>query len=296
MHEIEKEVIIAASPRPGEASIATQSEEDHSVVALQGVAVRFGERTIWRDATFAVAPGEFLAIVGPNGAGKSTLLHLLLGFLRPSEGSVRVLGEAPGRANRQIGFVPQRRTLDADLPVRGRDLVMLGLDGLRWGFSLPGPARRRQHAQVAEAIASVEATAYADRPIGQLSGGELQRLLLAQALVAQPRLLFLDEPLASLDLRSQVGIVQITARLARERGITVLLVTHDINPVLPVIDRVLYIARGQVAVGKPEEIVTSERLSQLYQAPIEVVRDRLGRVFVVGLEEAEAHPHSPDEE
>lgn len=295
MRELENDLSIPPAVLPIEAPVAIQREE-HGIVTLKEVAMRFGRRTIWRQAAFTIAPGEFIAIVGPNGAGKSTLLHLLLGFVQPGEGSVRVLGQAPGRGNREIGYVPQRRTLDADLPIRGRDLVMLGLDGPRWGFSLPGPARRRQHALVAEAIASVEATAYADRPIGQLSGGELQRLLLAQALVAQPRLLFLDEPLASLDLRSQVGIVQLTARLARERGLTVLLVTHDINPLLPIVDRVLYIARGQVAIGKPDEIITSERLSHLYEAPVEVVRDSLGRVFVVGLEDAEAHCQPSGEE
>ncbi len=258
-----------------------------SSVALQSVAVQLGKRTVWRDATFEVAEGEFVALLGPNGAGKSTLLHLLLGLLSPDEGNVSVFGHAPRRGNRAIGFVPQRRLLDPDLPVRGRDLVMLGLDGLHWGFPLPGPTRRRQHARVAEALAAVEATAYADRPIGQLSGGEQQRLFLAQALVGQPRLLLLDEPLASLDLRSQIGIAQLVARLARERNITVLLVTHDVNPVLPVVDRVMYVARGQVAIGKPDEIITTQKLSSLYEAPVEVVRDSLGRMFVVGLEEAE---------
>jgi zinc/manganese transport system ATP-binding protein len=296
MGETEKNTTLSLPVLPIETSIVAPVKESHSAVTLQDAAVRFGGRTIWRQATFAIASGEFIAIVGPNGAGKSTFLRLLLGFLRPSEGSVRVLGRTPRQGNRQIGYVPQRRTLDSDLPVRGRDLVMLGLDGLRWGFSLPGPARRRQHALVAEAIASVEATTYADRPIGQLSGGELQRLLLAQALVGQPELLFLDEPLASLDLRSQIGIVQLTARLARERGITVLLVTHDINPLLPVVGRVLYIARGQIALGKPDELITTERLSHLYEAPVEVVRDSLGRVFVVGLENAEAHPHLAEHE
>ena len=165
----------------------------------------WGTAPIWRHATFQIAPGEFVAILGPNGAGKSTLLRLLLGLLRPSEGSVSVLGRTPQRGNRAIGYVPQRRLIDADLPVRGRDLVMLGLNGLRWGFSLPGATLRQQQARVEEALEAVEATAYADRPIGQLSGGEQQRLFLAQALVGQPRLLLLDEPLASLDLRSQVG-------------------------------------------------------------------------------------------
>jgi zinc/manganese transport system ATP-binding protein len=256
-----------------------------SIVALQGAAVQLGARTIWSQATFQVTPGEFIAILGPNGAGKSTLLRVLLGLLRPSAGRVEVLGSAPRRGHPAIGYVPQRRTLDPDLPVRGRDLVMLGLDGRHWGFALPGPKRQKQHALVNEALAAVGATAYADRPVGQLSGGEQQRLLLAQALVGQPSLLLLDEPLASLDLRNQVAIANLVARVAREQGMTVLLVTHDVNPLLPVLDRVLYVAHGQALIGPPAEIITTESLTRLYGAPVEVVRDSRGRVFVVGLEQ-----------
>jgi len=281
--------ILPVDAQSGNSAGSRESEPRADIVAFQDVAVQLGKRTIWRHATFQIAPGEFVAILGPNGAGKSTLLRLLLGLLRPSEGNVTVLGRAPRRGNAAIGYVPQRRLLDADLPVRGRDLVMLGLDGLRWGFSLPGTTRQKQ-ARVAEVLEAVEATAYADRPIGQLSGGEQQRLYLAQALVGKPRLLLLDEPLASLDLRSQVGIAHLVARLAREQGFTVLLVTHDVNPVLPVVDRVLYVARGQVAIGALDEIITTQKLSSLYEAPVEVIRDSLGRVFVVGLEEMEGHP------
>lgn len=270
-------------------SIGLRGETQESIVAFRDTAVRLGTRTIWSNATFRIEPGEFVAILGPNGSGKSTLLNLLLGLLPPSKGSVRVLGRVPQRGNSAIGYVPQRRLLDPDTPVRGRDMVMLGLDGLRWGFALPGKALRKQRALVAEALDAVEATAYADRPIGQLSGGEQQRLFLAQALVGQPRILLLDEPLASLDLRSQIGIAHLVARLARERGITVLLVTHDVNPLLPVIDRVVYVARGQVTIGTVDEVITTEKLSSLYEAPVEVVRDSQGRIFVVGLEEVEGH-------
>ena len=281
--------ILPVDAQSGRSAGLRESELHADIVAFQDVTVQLGRRTIWRHATFQIAPGEFVAILGPNGAGKSTLLRLLLGLLRPVEGSIAVLGRAPRRGNAAIGYVPQRRLLDADLPVRGRDLVMLGLDGLRWGFSLPGTTRQKQ-ARVAEVLEAVEATAYADRPIGQLSGGEQQRLYLAQALVGKPHLLLLDEPLASLDLRSQVGIAHLVARLAREQGFTVLLVTHDVNPVLPVVDRVLYVARGQVAIGPLDEIITTQKLSSLYEAPVEVIRDSQGRIFVVGLEEMEGHP------
>ncbi|HLW02912.1 MAG TPA: ATP-binding cassette domain-containing protein [Ktedonobacterales bacterium] len=262
-----------------------KSRNRDSIVALEGAAAQLGARTIWSQATFQVTPGEFIAILGPNGAGKSTLLRVLLGLLRPSAGRVEVLGSAPRRGHPAIGYVPQRRTLDPDLPVRGRDLVMLGLDGRHWGFALPGPKRQKQHLLVEEALAAVGATAYADRPVGQLSGGEQQRLLLAQALVGQPSLLLLDEPLASLDLRNQVAIANLVARVAREQGITVLLVTHDVNPLLPVIDRVLYVAQGQALIGFPDDIITTESLTRLYGAPVEVVHDSRGRVFVVGLEQ-----------
>jgi len=261
------------------------------VITLQDTTVQLGGRVIWSQAAVQIMPGEFIAILGPNGAGKSTLLRVLLGLLRPSAGHVEVFGGSPRRGHPAIGYVPQRRTLDPDLPVRGRDLVLLGLDGRRWGVALPGPTRRRQHQLVDETLAAVGATAYADRPIGQLSGGEQQRLLLAQALVGQPCLLLLDEPLASLDLRNQVAIAQLVAQVAHTRGITVCLVTHDVNPVLPLVDRIAYVARGQVLIGRPEDVLTTESLTRLYDAPVEVVHDSRGRVFVVGLEQETAHPH-----
>lgn len=289
-----QEAELQATPVSGERAEAVLTPERGDVpafiVALQEAAVQLSSRTIWSQATLQVTPGEFIAILGPNGAGKSTLLRMLLGLLRPSAGQVEVLGNTPRRGHPAIGYVPQRRTLDPDLPVRGRDLVMLGLDGRRWGFALPGPKRRRQQALVEEALASVEAIPYADRPIGQLSGGEQQRLLLAQALVGQPRLLLLDEPLASLDLRNQVAIAHLVARVAREQGMTVLLVTHDVNPVLPLVDRVIYVAQGQVVIGPPDQIITSESLTRLYAAPVEVVKDSRGRILVVGLEQEVDHP------
>lgn len=278
----------------GQMPISAQGGHEH-MVALRDAAVRLGNRTVWRHATLDIASGEFVAVLGPNGAGKSTLLRLLLGLVKSSEGSVAVFGQPPRRGNPAIGYVPQRRTLDPDLTVRGRDLVSLGLDGHRWGLALPLPLplderRQARSRLVAQALSSVDATAYADRPIGRLSGGEQQRLLLAQALVGSPRLLLLDEPLASLDIRNQVAIAQLVARVAREANMAVLLVAHDVNPLLPVVDRVLYVTRGNVAVGTPDEIITTKRLSALYDAPVEVVTDSRGRVFVVGLEELEAHP------
>ena len=260
-------------------------------VSLQDAAVQLDSRIIWDDANVNVEQGEFVAVVGPNGSGKSTLLRVLLGLQYLSKGHVKVLGETPHRGNKLIGYVPQRRTFEPDMPIRGRDLVMMGLEGLRWGFALPGPAQHRQQTLVDEILQSVEALKYADRPIGQLSGGEQQRFILAQALIGKPRLLLLDEPLANLDLRNQIAIPQLVAKLASADSTTVLLVTHDINPLLPVVDKVIYIAKGNMVIGKPEEVITTETLSRLYEAPVEVVRDSNGRLFVVGLEQEVAHPH-----
>ncbi|MBA3948057.1 MAG: ATP-binding cassette domain-containing protein, partial [Herpetosiphonaceae bacterium] len=206
------------------------------LIVANDLAVRLGARTIWSDANFHINRGEFVAVLGPNGAGKSTLLRLVLGLLRPSHGNLQVLGGLPKLGSAAIGYVPQRRTLNPELSVRGRDLVALGLDGHRWGFQLSRSVKRQQQAEVQTALEAVEATAYADRPIGQLSGGEQQRLLLAQALVGKPRLLLLDEPLASLDLRNQSAVAQLVARLARDHTIAVLLVAHDVNPLISVVD------------------------------------------------------------
>jgi len=251
------------------------------------VSAAYGDRLIWRNASFTVNTGEFVAVLGPNGSGKSTLLRLLLGLQPPAAGSLQVLGKRPRRGNPQIGYVPQRRDIDRDLPVRGRDFVHLGIDGNRWGLALGNAAS--DHQRVDQAITSVEAQPYADRPIGRLSGGEQQRLLLAQALAGRPQMLLLDEPLASLDLRNQIIISELVAELARANGLTVLLIAHDINPLLPIVDRVLYVAHGGLAIGKPAEVITTQQLSRLYDAPIEVLHDSHGHMFVVGLEAESAH-------
>jgi len=256
-------------------------------IVADGLAAAYGDQLIWRNASFTVNPGEFVAVLGPNGAGKSTLLRLLLGLMPVAAGSIEVLGRRPHRGNAQIGYVPQRRNIDRDLPVRGRDFVHLGIDGDRWGVAVGDSADGRE--RVDQAIASVDAQAYADRPIGRLSGGEQQRLLLAQALVGKPQMLLLDEPLAGLDLRNQIVIAELVAELARANHLTVLLIAHDINPLLPIVDRVLYVAHGGVAIGKPAEVITTEQLSRLYNAPVEVLHDSHGHMFVVGLEAESAH-------
>jgi zinc/manganese transport system ATP-binding protein len=258
-------------------------------IRLGDAGVAHGRRFVWRHADLQVTNGEFVVVLGPNGAGKTTLLRVLLGLHPLTEGSVEVLGGPPRRGRHSVGYVPQRRTLDPDLNVRARDLVGLGVDGNRWGIPLPGVTLRRKRELVDAALEAVGATANADRPVGRLSGGEQQRLLLAQALVTEPRILLLDEPLASLDIRSQGVISALVASVARERGITVLLVAHDVNPLVSFVDRVVYVARGAMVSGRTEEVITTETLSALYDYPVEVLRDSRGRIVVVGLDDCDSH-------
>ncbi len=253
---------------------------ENTTIEMERVRVQFGKRVLLEDLSLTIRQGEFITILGPNGAGKSTMLKLLLGLLKPAAGTVRVLGKTPSRGNREIGYAPQHRALEADLALRARDVVGFGLDGNRWGIGFPS---KRRSALIDRALDEVNALTFADAPVGQLSGGEQQRLLIAQALLTNPRLLLLDEPLANLDIAHGQEIVALVSQVCRERGITVLLVSHDINPLLPAIDRVLYIANGQSAIGTPGEVITSATLSKLYNSSVEVVQ-ALGRLFVVGAE------------
>jgi zinc/manganese transport system ATP-binding protein len=263
------------------------SRHETAAVAFEHAAARIGGVTIWSDLTRSVARGEFVAILGPNGAGKSTLVKAVLGLLPLAGGRASVLGRPPGEANHRIGYLPQRRNFDAGTRIRGVDIVKLGLDGARWGIPLPGlPSRAREAARVAEVLELVDAAGYARKPIGELSGGEQQRLLIAQALVRRPELLLLDEPLDSLDLPNQAAVAALVRRICREENVAVLLVAHDINPILSYLDRVVYIAAGTAVEGSPEQVISSETLSRLYGAPIEVLHASDGRLVVVGQPEA----------
>jgi zinc/manganese transport system ATP-binding protein len=263
-------------------------------VALEDAAIRIGGRTILSEVSLTIGHGEFVAVLGPNGAGKSSLMKAILGLVPLAAGSVDVLGRPPQHARAQIGYLPQRQSFDAATRVRGLDLVTLGLDGARWGLPVAlSPRarhrRREERRRVEEVIALVGAGAYAERAIGELSGGEQQRLLIATALVRRPRLLILDEPLDSLDLPNQAAVAGLIRRISTAEDVAVLLVAHDVNPLAAYLDRVVYLAGGRALCGEVNDVITAETLSELYGTKIEVLRSSDGRLVVVGQPEAPHH-------
>jgi len=240
-----------------------------AVLRVSGITVRLTGRTVLDSVAFELNAGEITGLIGSNGAGKTTLFRVILGLASPSAGTVSDAGRA--------GYVPQKFLFDPDMPVRGRDLVGLGIDGHRLGLPLPS---RRRRALVEEMLEAVDARGFADARVGELSGGEQQRILIAHALVSRPPLLLLDEPLANLDLRSAKEIVALLSRLARDQHLAVLISAHDMNPLLPVMDRVVYLADGRAASGTTDEVVRSDVLTRLYRHHVDVLRVH-GRVIVV---------------
>jgi zinc/manganese transport system ATP-binding protein len=248
---------------------------NRDVLAVEGVDVRLSGRKILDGVSFNIAPGEFTGLIGSNGAGKTTLFRVILGLQAVSAGRVLLGSRAGGRG--LIGYVPQKFLLDPDLPLRARDLVGLGLDAHRLGVPWPSRARR---ALIEEMLEAVDALPFANTRVGRLSGGEQQRILIAHALIARPRLLLLDEPLANLDLRSAQEVVGLLARVTREQEIAVLISAHEMNPLLPVMDRIVYMAAGRAASGSSEEVVRADVLSELYGHHVDVL-DVHGRVLIV---------------
>jgi zinc/manganese transport system ATP-binding protein len=241
------------------------------VLTVEGATVTFGGRRVLDGVSFSVEAGEFVGLIGANGAGKTTLFRVVLGLLKPSAGTVRHLG-------RRVGYVPQKVAIEPDAPLRARDLVALGLDGERFGVRLPSRSRRERVDRMLEAVG---AAAFADARVGTLSGGEQQRVLIAHALVGEPSLLVMDEPLANLDIKSGHEIVELVARLAVEQDLAVLLSAHEMNAILPHMDRVVYLAEGRAVSGTTGEVIRSDVLSELYRYPVKVL-DVDGTVVVVG--------------
>jgi len=250
-----------------------------AAVTADNLAAGYPGKTVWRNADFKINRGQFVAVIGPNGAGKTTLFRLLLGLQQPLSGSIKIFNSRPRRGNSQIGYVPQRHTIDNDVKVECIELVQLAVSANRWGLNLFSDKERKIALETLRAVGTLE---LAHRSLGDLSGGELQRIFLAEALVSNPKVLLLDEPLSNLDIRRGRDLVQLIDGVVRKRNVTAFLVAHDINPLLAFLDNVIYIANGKVATGKPKEVLTSECLSTLYEIPIEVVHDSKGNIAIIG--------------
>jgi len=261
---------------------------------LRDAELAFGSRTLWSHLALTVAPGEFLAVLGSNGSGKSSLLRTILGEVPLTSGEGSISGRPLGRGSTDVGYVPQRIAIDAATMIKAREVVRLGLDGHRWGLPIAFGARRKAtRARIDQLLTSVGASEFGDAPVSMLSGGELQRVRVAAALASDPALLLCDEPLAALDLRHQQDIAALIDQQRRSRGTAVLFVTHDINPVLPYVDQVLYLAGGSFRLGPPAEVLTSAGLSELYGAPVDVLTVH-GRIIVVSSMESVGHQSHDD--
>ena len=258
------------------------------IVTAEHVTAGYPGKIVWRDAGFSFGRGEFVAIIGPNGAGKTTLFRLLLGLQQPINGTIRVFHEAPKRGNPRIGYVPQRHVIDSETNIECMELVHLAYCGHLWGFHIRSKEGRKA---ALDALDAVGAADLAHQPLCDLSGGELQRVFLAEALVSSPDILLLDEPMSNLDIRRSKELVQLIDKVVQTRDVTALLVAHDINPILPYLDKIVYIANGKVAIGRPEEVLTSEGLSALYDVHVEVIRNSRGNIAIIGIEDQE-HSHN----
>jgi zinc/manganese transport system ATP-binding protein len=252
------------------------------LLRVEDVDVAIEGREILSHVNFRVDQGEFTGLIGANGSGKTTLFRVILGLQTVARGRVTVRGEALQRLNRSIGYVPQKVLFDPDMPIRSRDLVALGIDGNRLGFKR---RTRADHQAVEEMLHAVDAQSFADRRVGGLSGGEQQRVLIAHALVSRPELLLLDEPLANLDPGSVQEIIGLLHQVARQQHVAIFLSAHEMNPLLSVMDRVVYIANARVASGTTDEVVRPDVLSALYGHHVDVLRVH-GRVMVVVGEES----------
>lgn len=272
--------VLRRSECMGSESVDPSGENDEEVVTVRSLSVGYKGRPVWKDANFSVKRGEFVAVIGPNGAGKTTLFRLLLGLQAPSSGIIRVFNSRPHRGNPKIGYVPQRHTIDNDTNIECMELVRLSYSGNRWGFSLSSGNERKA---AADALNAVDASDLSHKSLGSLSGGELQRIFLAEALIGNPEMLLLDEPLSNLDVRRAKELVELIGRVTKSRNVTTFLVAHDINPMIRFLDKIVYIANGRVAMGTPGEILTSKRLTSLYGTHVEVLRDSMGHILIHSL-------------
>jgi zinc/manganese transport system ATP-binding protein len=270
----------------GRSQVITSSNQP--VLKVNKASLGFAAKNVWSNLNLTVKPGEFIAIIGANASGKTVLLKAILGQLALSSGSIELFGEPVRHGSRQVGYIPQHRQADSGLPLRARDLLRMGLDGHRFGLPLTSA---KANERIAEVLEMVGASDIANTPIGQLSGGQLQRIRVAQAVIDKPKLILADEPLSALDLKQQSVVAELIKNQRQLSGAAVLFVTHDVNPVLDYIDRVLYLANGKFRIGTPDEVLRSDVLSKLYGRDVDVVRNQ-GRIAVLG---SSNHDHHENE-
>jgi zinc/manganese transport system ATP-binding protein len=259
--------------------VQAQSE----IIDIQNVVAGYYDNIVWENANFSAGRGQFIAVIGPNGAGKTTLFRLLLGIQRPLSGFVSIFGSQPKRGNPRIGYVPQQHKIDSEMTIEALELVRLGISGKDWGLSLFSNEDRKTALNSLEAVGGLK---LAHRSLNGLSGGELQKIFLAEALVSNPEILLLDEPLTGLDIRAEQELLSLVDGIVRTRNVTTLIVAHDINPLLPYLNKIVYIANGKVATGTPEEVLTTESLSLLYGSQVEVLHDSKGNIAIIGIHES----------
>jgi zinc transport system ATP-binding protein len=236
-----------------------------SLIEIKDVDFAYDRELVLKNINLSVEAGEFLGIIGPNASGKSTLVKLILGLLEPDTGTIRVLDMPVTSARKQIGYVPQYPTFSRrDFPINVRDTVMLGRLGLSHWFSAYS-AVDRQICQ--EALRAVEIEDIASRPIGTLSGGQLQRVLIARALVSEPEILILDEPTANIDIRVEEDIFGLLKQY-NER-MTILVVSHDIGFISSYVDRVACVNKT-LACHNTEEI-SGKTIEELYGIDVRMI-------------------------
>jgi zinc/manganese transport system ATP-binding protein len=261
-----------------------------NAVAFDRVTLTYGGRRVLSDVSFSVPQGAFVGLLGANGAGKTTMLRAILGLIKPSDGAISVLGKPPTRGNAAIGYMPQTRRALPHMGISGLDFVLTAVGGHRWGWPIASAVEKQAAWKALEAVGASD---LARRPLAELSGGERQRILIAQSLIGDPQLLLLDEPLISLDAAHQRTIIDLVHEIGERLGIAVLFCSHEINPLLRAVDRVLYLGNGKAAIGCVDEVINGPVLSKLYGTSINVVRVA-GRIFVMADDvelEGGAHVH-----
>lgn len=235
-------------------------------VALQvdHLTVSLGSRVVLEDVSLVVEQGDFLGLIGPNGAGKTVLLKTILGLVTPDSGRVVLLGDTPEKSRLKVGYVPQLAGFDRSFPIRALDVVLMGMLAQRGAFARPNSVERdkAQHAleQVGLGFAS-------KRQIGKLSGGELQRVLIARAIAKEPEMMLLDEPTASLDTRVGSDLYALLTELAGSK--TIILVSHDIGVISAHVTTIACLNRTLHCHTKSE--LTAEILSETYGCPVELL-------------------------